>query len=389
MRIAFIGPFGMEPKGTMRVRALPLAKALAKRGHQVALFLPPFHTPSAAGSSWEEDGVYVENVALSGWPALGYGITSWRLAQRALSWRPAAIHCFKPKGYSGLALCLLWWLGKLGRPVRLVLDSDDWEGWGGWNELEPYPVWQKRFFAWQEHWGLTHAETITVASRALETIALSLGVRPDKLIYLPNGALRVPESARLDAADPDRGAPTVLLYTRFFEFDLRRVVAVMQRVREQVPAVRLLVVGKGLFGEEERFLQEAAAAGLEDAVDYAGWVEMEALPGYFRAADCAIYPFDDTLINRTKCAVKLIDLLAAGVPVVAEAVGQNRETIEHGRSGLLVPPGDTDSFAKEIIRLLQEPALRERVAAGAQERIAAEFTWDRLADRVEKAYRPR
>ena len=387
MRIAFIGPFGMEPKGTMRVRAFPLAKALVKRGHQVALFLPPFHTPSAAGSSWGEDGVHVENVTLSRWPLLGYGITSWRLAQRALFWRPDAIHCFKPKGYSGLAFYLLWWLGKLGRAVRLVLDSDDWEGWGGWNELEPYPDWQKRFFAWQEHWGLTHAETITVASRALETIALSLGVRPERIHYLPNGAVRVPEPTQHDAADP--APPTVLLYTRFFEFDLRRVVAVMQRVREQVPAVRLLVVVKGLLGEEERFLQEAAAAGLEDTVDYAGWVEMRALPGYFRAADCAIYPFDDTLINRTKCAVKLIDLLAAGVPVVAEAVGQNRETIEHSRSGLLVPPGDAAAFAGEIIRLLQEPALRERLATGARERIAAEFTWDRLADRVEKAYQPR
>ena len=88
MRIAFIGPFGMEPKSTMRVRALPLAKALARRGHQVALFLPPFHTPSAGGIRWQEDEVQVENVPLSRWPLLGYGITSWRLVERALAWRP-------------------------------------------------------------------------------------------------------------------------------------------------------------------------------------------------------------------------------------------------------------------------------------------------------------
>jgi glycosyltransferase involved in cell wall biosynthesis len=387
MRIAFIGPFGMEPKGTMRVRALPLAKALAKRGHQVALFLPPFHRPAAGGSSWDDEGVHVEDVQVSPLPLLGYGITGWRLVRRALAWRPEVIHCFKPKGYSGLALWLLWWWRKLGRPVRLLLDSDDWEGWGGWNELEPYPAWQKRFFAWQERWGLTHADAVTLASRALETITLSLGVQREKVHYLPNGATRVSERVRPDA--PEVEQPTVLLYTRFFEFDLERVVAVMLRVRERVPAVRLLLVGKGLYGEEARFLEAAAAAGLREVVEYAGWVEMEALPGYFNRAHCAIYPFDDTLINRTKCAVKLIDLLAAGVPVVAETVGQNREYIEQGRSGMLVPPGDTAAFAETVVRLLQDADLREQLSAGARERIATAFSWDLLAGQVEKVYQSR
>ncbi len=72
MRSAYIGPFGQEPKSTMRVRALPLATSLAKRGHQMALFLPPFHTPEAAGRRWQENGVTIENVSLNRWPLLGY-----------------------------------------------------------------------------------------------------------------------------------------------------------------------------------------------------------------------------------------------------------------------------------------------------------------------------
>ena len=60
--------------------------------------------------------------------------------------------------------------------ARIILDEDDWEGAGGWNDLEPYSWSQKKFFARQEKWGLTHADSVTVASRGLETIALSLGV---------------------------------------------------------------------------------------------------------------------------------------------------------------------------------------------------------------------
>jgi len=366
----------------MRVRALPLAQALTKRGHQVALYLPPFHTRAAGGTVWQDNGVEVHNVAVSGLPLLGHAITGLRLARAALAWQPEVVHCFKPKAYSGIAQWLLWWRRKLGRPFRLVLDTDDWEGWGGWNELESYPWWQKSFFARQERWGLTHTDAITVASRALETIIWSCGIDPRQVYYVPNGASVIPDHSGDDSRDPT----TLLLYTRFFEFDVQRAVAVLQLVRRRIPAARLVTVGKGLFGEEDRFLAEAQAAGLGSAVDYVGWVEEGALPGYLSAAGCAIYPFDDTLINRTKCAIKLVDLLAAGVPVVAEAVGQNKEYIEHGRSGLLVPPGNEAAFAAEIVRVLEDRQLRDRLSAGAQKRVATEFMWDRLAGQVERAY---
>lgn len=384
MRIAFIGPFGMEPKSTMRVRALPLAQALVQRDHQVALFLPPFHKPESAGRKWVEEGVTITYLPISRVPLLGYLITAWRLVQAALAWHPQVIHVFKPKGYSGLALWLLWWWWKPAkRPVRLVLDSDDWEGWGGWNDLEKYPLLQKHFFARQEHWGLAHADAITVASRALETIVWSLGVRPKKVFYLPNGPfLPVHCREQMKNSRP----PTILLYTRFFEFDVKRIVTLFKGIREGVPGARLLVIGKGLFGEEQQLRAEAYAANMIDAIEYLGWVSAEELPFHFAAANCAIYPFNDTLVNRTKCAVKLCDLLASGVPVVAEAVGQNKETIEHGCSGLLVEPGDDLAFIQAVVQVLNDHELQDQLANGAIERMSTHLNWNLLAEQAEKAY---
>ena len=103
----------------------------------------------------------------------------------------------------------------------------------------------------------------------------------------------------------------MLLYTRFFEFSVERVVCIFQRVLAEVPGARLLVVGRGFFGEEEGLLELMREAELTDHLVYVDWVEPEELPAYFAAADVAIYPYDDTLINRTKCSVKLIDLMAA------------------------------------------------------------------------------
>ncbi len=387
MRIVMIGPFGLRPKATMSVRALPLAQALVARGHQVTLLLPPWSCPEDSGQRWSEDGVAVENVTLPPRiPLLRHPLLTARLVRRAMALQPDVIHCFKPKAYAGLAAWVLWRLKRLRLVgVRLVVDSDDWEGWGGWNDLEPYTWPQKRFFAWQEQWGLRHNDALTVASQTLHSIAWSLGIPPERVWYVPNGI----RESRITPREPHKAGveKTVLLYTRFFEFDLHRVVAVFSAVHQARPEARFLIVGQGLFGEEARFLELCRTAGLAQAVEYVGWGQADALPGYFARAALAVYPFDDTLINRCKCAVKLLDLMAAGVPIVAEAVGQNAAMIQHGVSGLLVPPGDGAAFAEAAIRLLDDADLRERLGRGAQRRLRERFSWERLAAQVELAYR--
>ncbi|NLG49883.1 MAG: glycosyltransferase family 4 protein [Chloroflexi bacterium] len=391
MRIAMIGPFGLAPKGTMRVRALPLARELAARGHAVRVIMPPWHTPQEPARIWEEAGVSLQYIPLGPRiPLLSYAVIALRLVRAALAWQPDAIHCFKPKAYSGLAGWIIWHLQRLGAyRGRLVIDEDDWEGPGGWNDLEPYPWWLQAAFAWQERWGLRHCDALTVASRALQSLTWSLGVSPDRVHYMPNGAHLLPqgEGERIRQQYGLGAHPVVLLYTRFFEYDVARAVHVFQRVREQVPAARLLVVGKALFeADDARFDQLVRDAHLEQAVVRAGWVPMSELPAHFAAADVAIYPFDDTLVNRTKCAVKLVDLLAAGMPVVADAVGQNAEYIVHRETGLLVPSGDSEAMAQAVAQLLEDADLRAALGNAARQRMAREFTWDRLAEVAIDAY---
>jgi glycosyltransferase involved in cell wall biosynthesis len=390
MRIVMVGPFGLRPRGTMAVRALPLARALAARGHAVTLLLPPWQNPQDAGRCWEDAGVRVENIPLPPRvPLLFHLLTARRLAARALALRPDVVHLFKPKAYSGLAHFLLALRPRARRP-RLVVDSDDWEGPGGWNDMtDPlsrrplYTPAQRRFFAWQERWGLTHADAVTVASRTLESLVWALGVPPERVFYVPNGwaGAEAPPAPRAD-----EGPPVILLYTRFFEFPTARAVGLLRRVRERVPQARLRVVGEGLFGEEARLLEEARQAGLAEAVEYVGWVEPDRLPEVFAQATLAVYPFDDTLINRAKCPVKLLDLLGAGVPVVAEAVGEIREVIRHGETGWLIPPGDEAAFAGAVLRLLEEPDLRRRLGMEAARDIRERRSWAHLAAVVEQAY---
>jgi glycosyltransferase involved in cell wall biosynthesis len=181
--------------------------------------------------------------------------------------------------------------------------------------------------------------------------------------------------------------PTVLLYSRLFEFDSRRLGEVLARVKGDLPDVAILVVGAGLHADDAaEWQREMEAAGVLPSVIDVGWTAESALPDVLSAADVGLYLMDDTLLNRTKCPVKLADMLALGIPVVAERVGQVPEYVLHGETGFVHEVADTKSIAADLIRLLQDETLRQTLSNAAQEHIRANFSWDRLGRRLARIY---
>ena len=83
----------------------------------------------------------------------------------------------------------------------------------------------------------------------------------------------------------------------------------------------------------------------------------------------------------------LLEALAAGVPIVASAVGGIPEIVEDGRTGLLVdPPFEHAAFAAPLARLLADRDLRRALARRGRERFDAEFTAERWAARLRVVY---
>jgi glycosyltransferase involved in cell wall biosynthesis len=373
LRIVMLAPFGIRPKGTLAVRMLPLAQALARRGHTISIIAPPVHDERDAGRRERFGEVEVRHTARSRLPG---GLDQvHRLFVTAREARPDVIHLFKPKGYGGLAALAL------ARMAPLVVDTDDWEGRGGWNDLLPYPRVAKALFAWQERDLPRRAAAVTVASRTLQTQVWGFGVPPARVFYLPNGI----DGAATGAAARGNGR-TLLLYTRFWEFDVRDLIATLAGIVAQRPDARLLVIGRGERGEERQMLDLAERAGVAGAIDYRGWLEPAQIPEVIATADIALVPVDDTLINRARCSAKLLELMAAGLPVVGSRVGQMSEYIRDGESGLLAAPGEPAALARGAIALLNDAALRARLANGARHAVAA-FAWDALAPAAERAYR--
>ncbi|MCS7220331.1 MAG: glycosyltransferase family 4 protein [Anaerolineae bacterium] len=377
MRVAMVGPFGLRTRGTMWRRALPLGRALARRGHRVTLIVPPWDSPADSGQAWEDRGVRVVNVRLG-----NSGLMTARLLREILAARPEVVHVFKPIAFSGFVTLALYLVRRQGLwRGRLVLDADDWEGSGGWIDRAGYPMLVRWLFAWQETWGLRHADALTVASRWLAVQARMLGAR--QITHVPNG---------VDLADWPRRSqyannpPAALLLTRFIEFPPAQLVDIWAGVHHRLPEATLIVAGGALRGEV-RLAQLLMEAGLPTArVRWQGFLPYTVLPSLCAKAEVALFPARASRLNRAKCPTRLADVMAAGLPVIAHRVGEHETYVVHQETGLLISPGDDAAMSEAILSLLKDRPRAERMGQAARQRIADHFTWDRLASRVEEVY---
>lgn len=372
-----IAPFGMRPKGTLAARMLPLAQALSQRGHTVHIIAPPTLNPEDADTAQWLSGVMVLHTRLPRLPGpLGVFEQAWLLLGHGLAAQPDLVHLFKPKGFGGLAV-----LANSNLP--LLVDSDDWEGWGGWNELLPYPHSAKLLFDWQEHDLPRRARAVTVVSRTLERQVRGLGVPAERIFYVPNGS----SLTGLATAQQRAGGhgKRLVLYSRFWEFSVYDFVAELVAIFSQQPEARLCIIGKGEHGEEQELLRLATRAGIAEKLEAYGWVEPERIPGLLAACDIALVPMQNTLINRARGLAKLLELMQAGLAIVAHNVGQVGEYLRHEHSAMLVDSARPGALARAALHVLGDRALQQRLGQGAQH-AAQHFSWSELAARMEEAY---
>ena len=145
----------------------------------------------------------------------------------------------------------------------------------------------------------------------------------------------------------------------------------LPRVLDHHPDTRVILFGRGPLLEGIR--EEVRRRGLQDHVLLPGF--RDDLPRFLPCLDLLVHP-----PIREGLGVILLQASAAGVPVVATAVGGVPEAVADGETGLLVPPGDPRALATALSRLLAEPRLRKRMGDAGQRRVDQEFSVDAMVD---------
>ncbi|WP_219416029.1 glycosyltransferase family 4 protein [Pseudonocardia nigra] len=182
---------------------------------------------------------------------------------------------------------------------------------------------------------------------------------------------RPPLPADLPIAD---GAPVVTIVAALRPLKGHEVaLRAWPWVRAAFPDAVLLIVGDGPHAAALR-----AAAG--EGVVFAG--SREDVPEILRGSTLALLPsFTEALPTA------MIEAAGSGLAAVATTVGGTPETVEHGETGLLVPPGDVQALADAVITLLADPVRRGEYGRAARKLAEERFDVRRWAQELEKLYR--
>jgi glycosyltransferase involved in cell wall biosynthesis len=211
------------------------------------------------------------------------------------------------------------------------------------------------------------------------------GMDPGKILSIPTGV----SLARFDPslADGSRiraefgipaGVPVVSMVAVFRAMKRHDVLlqAAVRLVREH-PGIRFLLVGEG-----------PGRAGIEQAIRSSGLAgaclltgHREDVPDLLAASDIVVLTSDLEGVPQS-----LSQAMAMARPVVAAAVGGIPELVIDGRTGLIAEAGNADSFARQMSRLVGDPALRATLGAAAREHVLEGYTDDIMARRTEEFY---
>jgi glycosyltransferase involved in cell wall biosynthesis len=226
-------------------------------------------------------------------------------------------------------------------------------------------------------------DAVIVPSTAMRDTLHRYGVR-ERMEIVPTGIpfdeISGGDGARFRRAHGIPPGRPVLVYVGrvAFEKNIDFLLRMLRRVRCEISDVLLVICGEGPALESLRAL--AHHSGIAESVRFVGYLDRAtALLDCYRAADALVFA------SRTETqGLVLLEAMALGVPVVSTAVMGTRDIVGPGK-GALVPEDCEQDFATQVIRILRDPALRQRLSAEAWD-YARLWSASALALRLQDVY---
>lgn len=223
------------------------------------------------------------------------------------------------------------------------------------------------------------AAKVIVPSEAAAAAFIAAGGRRALVEIVPNGLSVEPVPVSRQELRQRLGLPSGPLVGVFSRLAQWKGQHVLVEALAQLPGVHGVIVGDALFGEQDYAAQlkrQVAELGLADRIHFLG--HRRDVPLLMQAVDVMVHPsIDPEPFGRT-----LVEAMLAGVPVIATDAGAAPDILEHGRAGLLVPPGDARALAEALDAVLSEPAILEPQLVYASRRARTHYSLSRMLDSI-------
>lgn len=261
-------------------------------------------------------------------------------------------------------------LKRSGRVKKLIYD--DWDYHPG---LETHSFNREMVERRERHCARASDVVITV-NGLLADLRRKQGAKHVEVI--PNGL----DLSLFSQAREKKPHPPTLLYMGSLSplWNVELAIRALPAIANSIPDVRLLIAGYG--PAEPSLRQLSRELGLKERVKFLGTFAYEALPSILAQADIGITTaLPDSTFRHYATPLKIIEYMAAGLPVIASRLGQTEIIMQESKAGLLIR-NSADEFAKAAITLFRDRTLY-RLCSEAALNYSTAFDWNPL---LEDAY---
>ena len=233
-------------------------------------------------------------------------------------------------------------------------------------------------------WIMDKSAALTVVSGAMKSMVVDMGIVSDKVEVIPMGV----DLKGLFTPDPSvlRKTDELLFVGRLVDVKgLEILLEAMPKVLAKYPSMRLTIAGAGPL---ERKLRELAGElNITDKVDFLGMAPQSKLPSLYQQATLAVFPFVVTKSGiQEGFGLVVVEAMGCACPVIAGDLPAMNDTIKNGENGLLFPSGNTQALADAIIKLLDDPVLRARLAGEGRKSVVQKFDWEVIAGKYAQIF---
>lgn len=221
-------------------------------------------------------------------------------------------------------------------------------------------------------------DRVVCNSKAAADLLLKEGLPPSKVVVIGNG---LPASAFAVTAPVFERQADILRVVMIARMNIRAknhsvLLRAVGRLKAKFPEVEYLLVGDGPFRADLE--KEANDLGVQSQVRFLG--DRKDIPAILASCDISVVPSASESLSNV-----MLESMAAGVPVVATAVGGNIELGSDDRA-VLVPLNDDHALARGLQNLIEDATLRQSVAARARHFAEEKFSMERIRERYCELY---
>lgn len=242
--------------------------------------------------------------------------------------------------------------------------------WGSDIVMAPQRFLLFRFMA---EYSLRKADAVVLDSDVQRKAAIQLGCSPEKIVQFPwfdSEKVHVSRSRTVVRRQLRWDNNLIVVSTRSHEpiYGVDYFVESFPQIVKEVPEIRFVLLGEGRLTEHLK--RKVKELKMDRYVKFLGRVPHNDVATYLNASDIYV---STSFSDGTSAS--LLEAMVCKLPPIVTDIAGNREWIQDGIDGFLIPTADSKRLAEKIVLLAKEKGLRQRIGEDAQSTVKERVNW--------------